>query len=367
LQKNNLKKQVEKLLMPLGWLFGGITKTRHKLFQDGFFQSVDLGVRVVSVGNLTVGGTGKTPLVAFVARVLAEDGHKVCILTRGYKRANPHERVLVSDGKQILSNAQSAGDEPFELANKLLGVAAVIADKNRSAAGIWARENWGITTFVLDDGFQHLRLKRDLDIVCIDATNPFGNGKLLPAGILREPLIGLRRADCIVLTRTDLAEEVQSLKFKVQSVNANCPILLSKTKIVSLTNIRELPEQAQNSSSEKSKIQNLQSKIGLAFCALGNPYGFFESLRQANFSVKTTTAFSDHHVYQQVDIDFIEREAKSNGVEMLLTTAKDWVKLKDLEFSLPCFVVEIEVVFDDDRLLLEMLKKQIVDNTDRAD
>ena len=203
------------MLTPLGWLFGGITKTRRKLYRDGFFKSVDLGVRVVSVGNLTVGGTGKTPLVAFVARILAENGDKVCVLTRGYKRADPHERVLVSDGKQILSDASAAGDEPFELANKLLGVAAVIADKNRSAAGIWAGENWGITAFVLDDGFQHLRLKRDLDIVCIDATNPFGNERLLPAGILREPLTALQRADCIVLTRTDLVEEVKSLKLKV--------------------------------------------------------------------------------------------------------------------------------------------------------
>ena len=352
-----MNKQAEKLLAPLGWLFGGIIGARRGLYRRGFFKAVDLGVPVVSVGNLTVGGTGKTPLVRFVAEVLAERGHKVCVLTRGYKRSNPTERVLVSDGRQILTDAERAGDEPFELSYKLLGMAAVIADKNRAAAGIWAMENWGITAFVLDDGFQHLRLKRDLNILCIDATNPFGSGKLLPAGILREPLTSLRRADCIVLTRADLGENVQSLKSKVQSLNAACPILLSKTQIVGLTNIGEFPAKSPDLSSAESKIQNPKSKIGLAFCALGNPHGFFESLRQADFSLVAVKAFADHYVYQQIDLDFIEKEASSKGAEILLTTAKDAVKLKNLKFCMPCFVVEIEIVFDDDRPLHEMLQK----------
>ncbi|MEP6924192.1 MAG: tetraacyldisaccharide 4'-kinase [Pyrinomonadaceae bacterium] len=350
-----MKKVAEQLFTPFGWLFGRITGVRRGLYQNGSFKSVDLGVPVVSVGNLTVGGTGKTPLVAFVAGVLAEKNHEVCILTRGYGRTNPNERVLVSDGKRILTDAQAAGDEPFELAHKLLGSAAVIADKNRSTAGIWARQHLGITAFVLDDGFQHLKIKRDLDIICIDATNPFGNEKLLPAGILREPLTSLRRADCVILTRTDLAEEVQSLKRKVQSFNQNCPILISKTQILRLTELKDFDEKPPSQLSEKSKIQNLKSKIGLAFCALGNPHGFFESLRQADFSLKTTKAFSDHYIYKQIDIDLIEKEAKANGAGVLLTTAKDAVKLRQLEFSLPCFVVEIEIVFEDGEPLLELL------------
>ncbi len=352
-----MNKQAEKLLAPFGWLFGGIAGGRRRLYRHGFFKSVDLGALVISVGNLTVGGTGKTPLVRFVAEVLAERGHKVCILTRGYKRASPTKRVLVSDGQQILADAESAGDEPFELSNKLLGMAAVIADKNRAAAGIWAFRTWGITAFVLDDGFQHLRLKRDLDIVCIDSTNPFGNEKLLPAGILRESLTSLRRADCVVLTRADLSDKVQSLKLKVQSLNATCQILLSKTRIVGLTNIRGFPAKSPDLSSAEYEIRNTKSKIGLAFCALGNPHGFFESLRQSDFLLASVKAFPDHHVYQQIDLDFIENQARLNGAEILLTTAKDAVKLKNLKFSLPCFVVEIEIIFDDDWPLREMLQK----------
>lgn len=351
-----MKNQAEKLLAPVGWLFGRITGARRRLYQNGFFKTVDLQVPVVSVGNLTVGGTGKTPLVAFVAKILADSNHKVCVLTRGYKRENPQKRVLVSDGKQILADAPASGDEPFELAHQLLGKAAVIADKNRSAAGIWARENWGITAFVLDDGFQHLSLKRNLDIVCIDATNPFGNQKLLPAGILREPLTSLQRADCAVLTRTDLAEEVQSLKFKVQSFNATCPILLAKTKIIGLTNIEEFPAKVQSTQSEKLNNDVRKTNEALAFCALGNPEGFFESLRRADFSLTATKPFPDHYGYKQTDVDFVETQAKSNGAKILLTTAKDAVKLKNLKFAMPCFVVEIEIVFEDDRLLREMLK-----------
>ncbi len=169
------------LLSPFGWLYGAGIKARNALYQKGVFKSFNLGVKTISVGNITVGGTGKTPMVAFIARNLIEKGEKVCILTRGYGRDNPKERIVVSDGEKILADARDAGDEPFELANNLHGKAVIVSDARRAEAGNWVREKFGITTFILDDGFQHLRLKRDLDLVLLDATNPFGNGNLLPA------------------------------------------------------------------------------------------------------------------------------------------------------------------------------------------
>ena len=354
-----MNKQAEKLLAPFGWIFGGISTARRGLYRRGFFKSVDLGVPVVSVGNLTVGGTGKTPLVALVAKLLAASGHRVCVLTRGYKREHPRERVVVSDERQILADVRSAGDEPFELSNQLLGTAAVIADRNRAAAGVWALENLGITAFVLDDGFQHLRLKRDLDIVCIDATNPFGNKRLLPAGILREPLASLRRADCIVLTRSDLVPDskfqISQLKSKILKFT-DCPILPAQTRIVGLTEIKEFPAKPQNVQIDKTKNKEQRRKNAFAFCALGNPHGFFESLRRADYCLSATKEFADHYVYQQTDVDLIEKEAQSNKAEILLTTAKDAVKLKSFKFSLPCFVIEIETVFDDDEPLRELLQ-----------
>jgi tetraacyldisaccharide 4'-kinase len=321
------------LLSPASLLFGAVAKTRRTLYAKGFLKSHKLNAKVISVGNITVGGTGKTPLVAYIAKVLAEKGEKVCILTRGYGRENAHQRLLVSDGEKILANVKMSGDEPFESAEKLLGISSVLADKNRTAAGNWAIENLGITTFILDDGFQHIQLRRDLNIVCIDATNPFGNGKLLPAGILREPLESLKRADAIVVTRANL---IPDSKFQISNYT-DAPIFISR-----------------NITNRKSKIENRKC---LAFCGLGNPENFFSQLRQDNFNVVATKTFRDHHIYLQQDANEIEHIAKMNNAEILLTTAKDAVKLRDLKFELALETVESKLVFDDDEGFKKLICK----------
>lgn len=338
------------LLSPFNLLYGAIVSVRGKLYEKGIFKSYDLGVPTISVGNITVGGTGKTPLVAFVAQVLAEKSEKVCILTRGYKRENEREQVLVSDGEKILVSAGQAGDEPFELAQKLLNVAAVVADANRAEAGKWARENLGTTAFVLDDAFQHLKVKRDLDILCVDATNPFGNQKLLPAGILREPLKNLRRADVIVITRSNLVDEKQIavLKTELSKYNQKAKIFVSENKITKLTDLKdffsaESPEKNKKLTTHHSPLTTNY----FAFCALGNPESFFKQLRLDGFNLADAKRFPDHYSYKQKDGDELEEIARLKGAEVLLTTAKDAVKLEGLKFTLPCFVVEIELVFDD--------------------
>jgi tetraacyldisaccharide 4'-kinase len=319
------------IFSPFSSLFGAVAKARRTLYSKGVLKSHKLDAKVISVGNITVGGTGKTPLVAYIAKVLAEKGEKVCILTRGYGRDNANERLLVSDGEKILANVKQSGDEPFELAEKLLGIAAVLADKNRYSAGKWAIENLGITAFILDDGFQHIQLKRDLDIVCIDATNPYGNGKLLPTGTLREPLESLNRADAIVITRANL---VSDSKFHIPN-STNAEVFISRNK-----------------TNRKSQIANRKC---LAFCGLGNPENFFSQLRQDDFNLVTTKTFRDHHVYSQQDVFEIERIANENIVEVLITTAKDAVKLRDLKFDLPCEIVQSELVFDDEESFKELL------------
>ena len=173
-------------LTPLSGLYGVAMKARRALYQRGLFHVHKAGAPVISVGNLTTGGTGKTPLVEWIARALAQRQKRVCILTRGYGRQHPGSRVLVSNGSEIFSDAREAGDEPLLLAEKLKGEAAVICDADRVAAARWATENLGTELFILDDGFQHLRMARDYNIVAIDATNPWGNRRLLPAGNLRE-------------------------------------------------------------------------------------------------------------------------------------------------------------------------------------
>ncbi len=335
-------------------IYGAMTNFRNALYERGIFKSVSLGVPVVSVGNITVGGTGKTPLVRLISEILADGGERVCILTRGYGRENPKKRILVSDGEQILTNAKKAGDEPLELARHLIGKAVVIADANRVAAGEWARENFAITAFVLDDAFQHQKARRDLDIVLIDATNPFGNEKTLPFGILREPLENLKRADAIVISRANLAaENIANLKSRISKYNPHCSVFVTENRIQNIVRLEEFQSSARNANN------NLEIKIEknfLAFCALGNPNNFFAQLKQENFQIAAEKAFPDHHFYTVRDLENLKQIAVKSGADALLTTAKDAVKLIGLKIETPCFVAESEMIFEDEKKFRETLK-----------
>lgn len=334
--------------MPFSHLYNLAIKMRRAMYRRGVLASHDLGVPVISVGNITVGGTGKTPLVAYVARVLGENDRKVCVLTRGYKRKEPNKRVVVSDGDCVLSDALHSGDEPYELAQNLQGISAVIADKNRAAAGEWAKEEFGIDAFVLDDGFQHLKVRRTLDLVTIDATNPFGNGRLLPSGILREPMTALSRAHAVILTRTDLAENIENLKNQLKEIAPNIPVFTSCTKTGKVVPLSKL-------FSSNAQPSDLNGKNILAFCALGNPDGFFGQLKNEGLDIAATEKFPDHHAYTQADVTKLENAARDVKADVLLTTVKDAVKLKGIEFSMPCFVVVSKLVFDDEARLRQFI------------
>jgi tetraacyldisaccharide 4'-kinase len=324
--------------MPLSWTYSKITGLRNDLYDREWLEIADLGARTISVGNITTGGTGKTPLVAHIARVLLGRGEKVCVLTRGYKREDPSQRVLVSDGEQVLADAKRGGDEPFELAQKLSGRAVIIADADRSEAGKWAKRKFGTTVFLLDDGFQHRQIRRDIDIVCIDATDPWGGGKILPSGRLRESPNSLGRADIVVITRADLIDRPEELKSEIARLNATAPIF---TCVNMVTAIRPLKDDQPMTGDAARKMRSF------AFCAIGNPESFFELLRRDGFDVADSRTYRDHHSYTQKDIQELEKDAAKAGAGIFLTTAKDAVKLNDLDIKLPCFAVEIETVIDE--------------------
>jgi len=342
------------MLALIAWVYGKIVALRNYLYDRAVLDTFDLGARTISIGNITTGGTGKTPLVAYVADVLAERGEKVCILTRGYGREYAKKRVLVSDGEQILSDVAAAGDEPFELAQKLLGKAIVIADADRVSAAEWARRKFGITAFVLDDGFQHRRAKRDVNIVCIDATDPFGGGEMLPAGRLRERIANLRRADAIVITRSDLVDDISNLKSEISDLaNEGCVLFTAENHVSEIIELKESHAKTQRTQRRK-KAAKPGTKV-FAFSGIGNPENFFEMLRREGFNVAATKEFRDHHVYTRPDTLEIETLARKAGAEVLLTTAKDAVKLLNSRFELDCFVVEMDVKIDDAEMLAAML------------
>ncbi len=320
------------ILPPLSLLYGAVTRTRLSLYRRGTFHTTKLDRPVISVGNITTGGTGKTPLVEWVARTVAAHGQKVCILTRGYGRKDPHLQVIVSDGYGVLASPTEAGDEPYLLASRLVGSAAVISSADRIAAGHEAINDFGTDCFVLDDGFQHLRLARDLNIVTIDATNPWGGGKLLPYGRLRETPESLSRADCVVITRCDQVRELNDLRSEICRFTGGRPIFHSEMRTARVSPLK-------NGSSE---TLTPPARVA-AFCAVGNPHSFFEHVRRDRFELALQKYYPDHHVYSQDEIDALAQQAKDVGAEALITTAKDAVKLRTLSFSIPCYVLEIEM------------------------
>jgi tetraacyldisaccharide 4'-kinase len=372
-------------LAPLGLLYGAVTRARLRLYRSGLLKTEKVGAPVVSVGNLTAGGTGKTPLVEWAARSLAGEGLRACVLTRGYGRADEGRRVVASDGARVLAEAAECGDEPRLLSEKLLGVASVVCDRDRVAAARWARAELGAEVFVLDDGFQHLRIARDLDIVTVDATSPWGGGHMLPRGRLREPASGLVRADCVVITRAELAADLGDLRREVARLSGGrAAVVTSRVRTRGLTPLGgagvtppggagvELESRVEGRSAfdaggrsalaaggrSASDAFDVGSPVA-AFCAVGNPRAFFEQLRREGFELCHTRAFKDHHAYTAADAEALAREARRGGARALLTTAKDAVKLRGFEFALPCYVVEMGLEFDDEAALLGLLRKAI--------
>jgi len=350
------------ILSPLSALYSAAVRTRLALYQKGALRTHRITSPVISVGNITTGGTGKTPIVAWIARALARDGLRVCILTRGYGRDDAGERVVVSDGQHLSADAAKGGDEPRLLAERLQGIASVISDANRVAAAEWAEENLKADIFILDDGFQHVRIARDLDVVAIDSTRPWGGGRLLPRGRLREPLNGLRRADLLILTRAEQCQDIESLRKHAERLSDGRPILVARTSTSAVLSLALEPSGPAPNDPGRiagSPVSQLTSGSVGAFCAVGNPDAFFDHLRNDGYVLAFTYSFGDHHRYTQNDIDLLGSEAARQGAGALFTTAKDAVKLGSFRFDVPCYVLEIELEFEDEEKLVSMLREAV--------
>ena len=329
---------------PLAPLYSCLMANRSSLYRRGFFRQHKLEVPVISVGNLVLGGTGKTPLVVYLAEFLRKHEKKPAVLSRGYKGAASGPVNVVSDENSVLLDAATAGDEPRLLAEKLPGT-PVITGRKRSVTGRFALEAFGVDHIILDDGFQHLSLKRDLDLVLFSSRKLLGNGRVLPGGELREPLSALKRADAFVLTGNiqpgdeKIAEFIRFLAARFPGkplfTGSYMPAdTLSRTfsgrdDILSLAEGREIPV--------------------FGFCGIANPGSFHHTLREAGLKLVGFRAFADHHAYTRDDILELCRHGSSAGAHALIATEKDLVKIRDrFQPELPLLTLPVRLKMNSD-------------------
>jgi tetraacyldisaccharide 4'-kinase len=280
---------------------------------------------VVSVGNITVGGTGKTPAVSMLAGWARQEGYRTAVLSRGYGGSYQSDVLEVSDGVRVKATAQEAGDEPYLLAKKLQGT-PVIVSKKRFAAGMYARERFGCDLFILDDGFQHVTLKRDLDLVLIDGNDGFGNGHLLPLGPLREPIAQLARADAYVITRCRNSSAGDPLLAFLKERFPGKPVFHGE----------HIPERVLFPSGDGAQSPLfLGGKRVLAFAGLARPRVLRETLTRLGADVVHFREFRDHHPFTYEDLQDLILAKEGMDAEYLITTEKDWVRMGHLVSGRP--------------------------------
>ena len=331
------------VLRALGCLFAAVVALRYLLYRAGVLRRYPLGVQVISIGNVTAGGTGKTPVTEIFARTLAAEGRKVAILSRGYRRKEApwwqrlftqviEKPLVVSDGRRVLLDAAVGGDEPYMLASNLPGV-AVVVDRNRVKAGRYAVKRFGCDTIILDDGFQYQRLKHSIEVVLVDSTNPFGNGRMLPRGVLREPARNLRRADIIFLTKC--RGDVSAVKEEIRRYNRDAEIVECNHAPRSLKDVW---------SREEYPLDWLKGKTVCTLSGIASPKGFENSLRGLGAKVVWCERYADHHRYDSSEVLYALNRTADMGADALVTTEKDAVRFPRFETApVRCLYLRIAI------------------------
>lgn len=341
------------VLQVLSWIYSGVIQGWVWLYRKRILHDQPLGCLVLVVGNLTVGGTGKTPVVEKCARTLRDRGRKVAILSRGYKsksappwkrlwlgltHAQPPPPRVVSDGQRVLLDSEQAGDEPYMLARNLPGV-VVLVDKDRVKAGAYAIKRFGCDTLVLDDGFQYLRLKGSLNLLLVDKTNPFGNGRILPRGILREPVKHLRRANYIFLTKSNGRRD-PDLEALIAQHNPGADLIECAHRPQYLQEAGRTPESAEG----RQPLAWLKGRRVFAFSGIAAPESFEKFLRDLGAMVMGRERFLDHYRYSAEELSELAAQARREGAECLVTTEKDAVRLPpEAAGKLPIYYLRLEI------------------------
>lgn len=337
------------ILWCLSLLYRVIVQARLALYRNRIFRSHSHGCLVISVGNLTVGGTGKTPVVELLARALQEGGRRVAILSRGYKSV-PRPFILrlldkitkkkavfvprvVSDGQSLLLDSRTAGDEPFMLANNLRGV-VVLVDRDRVKSGSYAVKEFQSDALILDDGLQYIRMRHGLEIVLVDRQAPFGNEFMLPRGTLREPPRNLRRATHIFLTKCDGSDN-SAIIARIRRYNRTADIIECAHRPKHLRNL------------VTGEIKPLEFLRGLrigSLCGIAVPESFENALRQLGAEIEISKTYADHHRFSPKEIESFIRRCGRRELDAILTTEKDAVRIpRIMEPEVPLHYLRVEI------------------------
>ena len=334
----------------LSLLYGTGVEIRRLLFKWGILNAKTLRSPVISVGNLTVGGTGKTPFVAYLARVLQKLGYQPIILSRGYRGSRVRTGGIVSEGSQPLLGPEDCGDEPYMLARALPGVPVVVG-KDRYRAGRSIEDRYERAIHLLDDGFQHLALKRNLNLLLIDGTDPFGGRHLLPRGRLREPLRAISRADMIIVTRSHLVTDSEGIELAIRHRHPTVPIAYFYHDAVGLKDLR---------TGKHFLLRDLMNQHVIVVAAIGNPEVFLRDLAHYQIRVADQIFFRDHHVFRQSELDGALDQAREVGARCVMTTEKDAVRLSHLQFEEgELMVFQIEARPEDPNEFLRIWKEEV--------
>ena len=337
------------VLKHLARIYEAVVACRHFLFDKGIFRHHTLGCQVISIGNLTVGGTGKTPVVEVFARALQKEGRTVAVLSRGYKkvehslwkrltdqltgRERRHAPRVVSDGNELLLDSAMSGDEPYMLAANLRNV-AVLVDKDRVKSGRYAIDKLHCDTLILDDGFQYRALKHRMEIVLVDCTNPFGNGYCLPRGLLRESIGNIRRANFIFITKST-GKDTDALKARLRALNPTAEI----------SECAHRPKYLQNVyTGERQTLDFLNGRTVALISGIACPEGFESEIIRRGGILVYLKRYADHHRYTQQEIIDLINKSKKQQASVILTTEKDAVRFPKIERQdVPIYFLRVEI------------------------
>ena len=343
-----------------GWLILGFLRGCSYLYEYGVrlkLAMYDMGIKkkekldccVISIGNITVGGTGKTPTAQKMADLIKRMGYRVVILNRGYRSHWDKEIGVVSDGNKIFMTAYEAGDEAYLMAKTLPGIPVVIG-KNRAITGKYAVEKLNAEVIIMDDGYQHWHLERDLDVVLVDTLNMFGNGCVLPRGMLREPLENLNRGDLFLLTKTDQSSVLSRMQLRktIERYNAKAPVVES---VHHPKNFVEIADWYKGITQNHMDLSELEGKDVMVFSAIGNPSSFEQTLSSIGLNIKEAVRYPDHHDYGMLEMQYILERASSHKAVAMITTSKDAVKIPT-EFiyssrEIPLYILNMDIQVTD--------------------